>query len=151
MANTPPTTSVVLVADADAELRSRLRAALEAENLTVIEAADRENCLLMCTHFRPDLVLLSSNLADALELCQTLKTAPDPEHIRILVTLTTDDDGLMEQFFQQGVDDCLSKPLRFPLVLRHTKSLLQQQALERDVDFQREILSQMADAVSYTH
>src|SRR5450432_2130587 len=147
MVNSLQKTSLVLIADADAELRSTLRKALEAQNLTVIETVDSENCLANCRRLRPDLLLLSSNLPGALDLCETLKTTRELQHTRILAVLTSDDDVLLDRFFEAGVDDCIVMPLRLLLLTRRTQRLLQHHFLRDEVEFQRDILSQMADAV----
>ena len=147
MGNTSQKASVVLIADHDAKIHLLLREAFEADSLTVIEATDSESCLLTCKHLRPDLVLISSDFTDALGLCQTIKTSPELHHIRILVRLVSDDESLMERFFATSADDCLLPPLHMSLMLKRAKTLLLEHALRSEVDFQREILSQMADAV----
>ena len=53
----------------------------------------------------------------------------------------------IDTFFESGVDDCLNRHPCISLTLRRAQSLLREKSLHREVDFQREILSQMADAV----
>jgi PAS domain S-box-containing protein len=147
MENTSQKASVVLIADHDGARRRLLREAFEAGDLTVIEAPDSESCLLTCKHLRPDLVLLSGDFAGALDISQVIKTSSELQHIRILVQLISDDDKQMNAFFENGVDDCLLPPPRLALTLRRAQALLKEKSLRSEVDFQREILSQMADAV----
>ena len=148
----PQTTSVVLLADRDAERRSFLRSLLQGvdhavrdarDTWTVIEVTDSESCLLTCRHLRPNLLILQQDFPDAASICQVLKTTPELQHIRIL--LAVNDELASERF--DRVDDYICLPLRESFVLRRVKALLRQQSLEQAVAFQQEILSQMADAV----
>ncbi len=147
MENTSQKASVVLIADHDDTRRRLLREAFEAGELTVIEAADSESCLLTCKHLRPDLLLLAGDFSDALTISKTIKHNPELQVIRILVQLVINGDDQMDAFFDAGVDDCLRSPPRMTLTLRRAQALLREKSLRSEVDFQREILSQMADAV----
>ena len=147
MVSTPQKTALVLIADDNDAMRAQLRAVFEAENLTVIEATDSESCLLTCRHLRPDLVLLSAALTDAFVICEHLKTTHELQHIQILMLLDAENDAVLDQLTQAQVDEYIVKPLHLPTLLRRTYTLLQQQMLAADVNFQSEILSQMADAV----
>src|SRR5579871_2915923 len=146
MVNTSHMMSVVLIGADDSEMRSFLRGVWQAdssEGLTVIEAEDSESCFLTCQYLRPNLILLSNHFPDALHLCESLKSDQELRSIRIL--LICEDEAVFEQF--SVADDYLIKPIRETLLLRRTNTLLREQALEEEVGFQREILSQMGDAV----
>ena len=143
--NTVHTTPVVLIADDNVDRRLSLRQALEAENLTVTEAADVKACLKSCRNDTPELLVLSSALPGADDLWHTLKTEPQYQHLNSLVILTTTDVPTLTQFCE--ADDCVLESLPIPLIARRAGALVQQHALEQVVDFQRTILSQMADAV----
>ncbi len=147
MESTSQKASVVLIADHDGARRRLLREAFESDDLTVIEAPDSESCLLTCKHLRPDLLLLSGDFPDALGLSQTIKNSAELQHIRILAQVVSGDDDRIDAFFEIGVDDCLLPPLRLSLLRRRVQALLREKSLRAEVDFQREILSQMADAV----
>ncbi len=138
--------SVVLIATDEPQIRSFLRTALQADtiqDLTVLEVDDSESCFLTCKHLRPNLILLSSGFPDAHLLCENLKADPELRHIRIL--MIGENEGVIEQF--AAADDYVTKPIRETVLLRRTNMLLREQALEEEVGFQREILSQMGDAV----
>lgn len=145
MATTPQKTSVVLLADADAERHAVLKEAFEADALTVIEAGDSENCLLACTHFRPDLLILAGEFPDALAITRQVKAAPEPSRTLILVILQRDQD--FAPFAQAGADDWVTDAAAHELLLRRAHQLIRQQQMQQQISFQREILTQMADAV----
>ncbi|MFN8447428.1 MAG: PAS domain S-box protein [Anaerolineae bacterium] len=123
----------------------RLRQALEIEQLTVLEATDVESCLENCEQHDPDLVILSSALPRVADLWQTFKTDPQFQHLLTLVILVTADAETLTQFCE--ADDCVIEALPIPLIVRRAGALLRRQALEEELEFQRTILSQMADAV----
>lgn len=137
--------SVIVIADEDAGLRARLKEELEAAELTVFEAESSAACLSLCHELRPALVLLSASLDDAADVCATLKETPELKRTRVLMTLSEDDR--LDEFMQAEVDDCLMKSLQPALILRRIQNALRQQALEDQVEFQSQILSQMADSV----
>lgn len=143
--NTVHKPPVVVIADDNVDKRRSLRQALEAASLTVVEAADAESCRASCQQNRPELLILSSELAGALDLCVTLKTEPDLRHMIILAILPTDDETAIGQFLQANV--CVSEALPIAMIVHRACDLLHQRTLEDEVEFQRTILSQMADAV----
>ena len=147
MVSTAQKTALVLIADDNDAMRAHLRAVFEAENLTVIEATDSESCLLTCRHLRPDLLLLSATLTDAFVICEHLKTTHELRHIQILMLLDTESDAVLDHLTQARVDEYVVKPLHLPTLLRRVHTLLEQQTLAADVNFQSEILAQMADSV----
>lgn len=143
--NTVHAAPVVVIADDNADRRRLLRAALEAEHLTAIEAADAETCLKSCETENPELLLLVSGLPGAADLWTILKTQPRFKHLHSLVILTTDDIPTLTAFCE--ADDCVLDALPIPLMARRACALIRLYQLEQDVEFQRAILSQMADAV----
>lgn len=147
MVDTVQITSVIVVADEDAASRARFKALLAEADLTVIEAEDSAACLTLCRELPPALVLLSGGLSHALELCSTLKALPELKRTRVLVAVPEDADAAIAGFLEADADDCLVEPLQPALIQRRIQSILRQQALEDKVEFQDEILAQMADSV----
>ncbi len=145
MVTTPQKTSIVLLADEDAERLALLQATFEAEALTVITAADGESCLVSCTYLRPDLLILSSEFPDALSICREIKASADLR--RILVLVAAPSEPAAEALIQAGADDWVAGLGAHELLLRRARRLLQQQAMQNLINFQSEILTQMADAV----
>ncbi len=147
MLTTPQKTSVVLLADDDMVRRAALKTAFEADALTVIEAADSEGCLLTCAHLHPDLLFLSSTFSDAFHICTHLKAMRETRHIAILLAFAADDRDLIDAYLQAPIDDWSDRPTNVGLLLRRARRLLEQQSMQTTLHFQREILTQMADAV----
>jgi PAS domain S-box-containing protein len=147
MAITAQKTPVVLVADEDARIRARLKTAFETENHTVIEAPESESCWLACTHFHPDLLILTSTFSGALEICGRVKSSLETRHIAILLALADENDTEIEPFFQANIDDWVGLSSSPALLVHRARRMLNQQSLQKVVNFQGEILTQMADAV----
>ncbi|MCC6802506.1 MAG: PAS domain S-box protein [Anaerolineae bacterium] len=143
--NTVHATPVVLIADDNADRRRLLRAALEAKQLAAVEAADAQACLKSCEAENPELLLLSSGMPGAVDLWTTLKTQLRFQHLHSLVILTTNDVPTLTAFCE--ADDCVLDSLPIPLMAQRAYALIRQYKLEQGVEFQRAILSQMADAV----
>ncbi|MEP7291149.1 MAG: PAS domain S-box protein, partial [Chloroflexota bacterium] len=147
MADIVDGSALVVIADEDAGLRTAFKSALEAQGLTVLEAADSQNCRALCHQHSPKLVILAADFPDALGICRTLKTTPEHQHIAILVTLTSVKAAGSAAFFAAGADEWMVKPLPEALLVRRVQAMLRQQFLEDEVEFQSSILSQMADSV----
>ncbi len=142
-ANVQQTASVVLIAEDDAGMRAFLKEIVEADNLAAVEVVNREGCLLACQQHESRILILSEHFPGARDLCRDLRSLPKPSNVQILVVYESQDHADAETFG----DDYLVKPLRAPTLLHRIYALLRQQALEQEIDFQGEILSQLADAV----
>ncbi len=138
---------LVLVAADDDTIRTRLKAALEADSLTIIEVTESESCRLTCLHLRPDVVLLSQCLTNSFEICRTLKTTAELRHIRVIMILCDATDETYASLEQAQADEHVTLPLRMAVVLQRVRGLLHSQELEAGAEFQREIMAQLADAV----
>lgn len=143
--NTVHTTPVVVIADDNTDRRVTLRHALEAESLAVVEVASAKTCLKNFAKSVPDLLVVSSALPGVQDLWQTLKSEPKYQHVNSLVILTSTDVPTLTRFCD--ANDCVLEALPIQLIARRACDLVRSRALEQEVEIQRAILSQMADAV----
>ena len=137
----------LLAAATDAAVLSQLKAALEAEKVLVYEAADGDSCQQAFARVQPDLLLIDGAMAGAVEICRSVKAAPDLAHVRVILILKAESDGELAVFEQAEADEYITLPLRMPVLMRRVKALLHEQELEADSEFRSAIMSQMGDAV----
>lgn len=113
----------VLVVDDDPKIVQLLRAYLEREGFTVLEAADGPDGLRLAREKRPDLVLLDRMLPglDGLEVCRQLRAEwPVP-----IIMLTARDEELDKLLgLEMGADDYITKPFSPREVVARVRAVL---------------------------
>src|SRR5437764_2225161 len=110
----------ILVVDDDPVVCSLMRATLERDGFTVIEAGDGvEGCRLYNEH-RPDLLLVDVVMPrmDGYELCRELRSRPESAYVPIVVSTSLDDLPSIARAYDAGATDFIPKPVNW-LVLNH--------------------------------
>jgi len=113
-------TASILVVDDDPVVRSLMRATLERDGFTVIEARDGvEACRLYGEH-HPDLLLVDLVMPhmDGFELCRVLRGRAESAYVPIVVATSLDDVPSIARAYDAGATDFIPKPLNW-LVLNH--------------------------------
>jgi signal transduction histidine kinase len=115
-----PRRQSLLVVDDDEIVRSLMRATLEQDGFTVIEAEDGEAAFRLCTTALPDLVIADVVMPrmDGFQLCRELRQRPGSVHLPILMATGLDDAPSIERAYECGATDFISKPISW-LVLSH--------------------------------
>ncbi|MFW2372968.1 MAG: response regulator [Gammaproteobacteria bacterium] len=113
--STPP---LVIVADDDPSVRLMLHHILEKEHFEVIEAENGQEAINICIKLNPSIVLLDAVMPElsGFVACKLIKEQ-HPEMPVIIIT-SLDDDFSVEQAFQAGADDYITKPINWS-VLKH--------------------------------
>lgn len=115
----------ILVVDDEQSIRKFLRISLTASGHSVSEAQNAEECLALCQHETPDLILLDLTLPDmdGQEIITTLREH-SPVQIIVLSARSTEADKV--EAMDRGADDYLVKPFsvgelmaRVRVALRH--------------------------------
>src|ERR1700736_2110416 len=110
----------ILVVDDDPIVCSLMRATLERDGFTVIEARDGvEACRLYEDH-HPDLLLVDLVMPhmDGFELCRVLRGRAESAYVPIVVATSLDDVPSIARAYDAGATDFIPKPLNW-LVLNH--------------------------------
>jgi signal transduction histidine kinase len=113
-------TASILIVDDDPVICSLMRATLENDGFSVIEAADGvEGCRMYQEH-RPDLLLVDVVMPrmDGYELCRELRSNPQSAYVPIVVVTSLDDLPSIARAYDAGATDFVPKPLNW-LVLNH--------------------------------
>jgi signal transduction histidine kinase len=119
-ASAAPPTASILVVDDDPIVSSLMRATLENDGFSVIEAADGvEGCRLYEEH-RPDLLLVDVLMPrmDGYGLCRELRSRAHSAYVPIVVATSLDDIPSITRAYDAGATDFIPKPLNW-LVLNH--------------------------------
>lgn len=114
------TPGTILVVDDDPIVCALMRATLEGDGFTVIEAGDGvEGCRLYAEH-RPDLMLVDVVMPrmDGYQLCRELRGCPESAYVPIVVSTSLDDLPSIARAYDAGATDFIPKPVNW-LVLNH--------------------------------
>jgi CheY-like chemotaxis protein len=145
--NSSPQMPLILIADDDSSIRSLLMLALEEENYRVEEAINGKDCLAKYPRLQPDLVLLDAVMPemDGFACCQHLRTLPEGQQIPILMITFLDDRASIDQAFQAGATDYITKPIHWSVLRQRVRYLLASaQRLRQGEITQAKLLEQQA-------
>jgi two-component system response regulator MprA len=122
--------ATVGVCEDDADLRSVLARALEAEDLTVRSAATGHEAVQLFTQSPPDAIVLDIGLpdADGRDVCQALRAHGVGAPVLFLTARETLADRLSG--FHAGGDDYLTKPFAIAELIVRVQALLRRNVVE---------------------
>jgi predicted signal transduction protein with EAL and GGDEF domain len=124
--NTPRHKAKILVSDDDLNVRLLTRQCLEAEGMTVVEAANGPEALDMFVRERPDLVFLDVEMPgmSGLEVCKRIRQMPQGESIPIMIVTGSDDRKSIDQGYDAGATQYKTKPVNWGLLGRDVHYML---------------------------
>ncbi len=116
----------ILVADDDLNVRLLTRQCLEAEGMSVVEAANGPEAIDVFVRERPDLVFLDVEMPgmSGLEVCQRIRQMPQGESIPIMIVTGSDDRQSIDQGFEAGATQYKTKPVNWTLLGRDVQYML---------------------------
>ncbi|MGH6882637.1 MAG: response regulator, partial [Hypericibacter sp.] len=117
---------LILVVDDDDIIRSMMRAELEEEGFTVIEATDGEAAYRLCAESKPDLLVVDVIMPgmDGFELCRVLRNENATTYVPILMATGLDDVASIETAYEAGATDFISKPLTWVILTHRIRYML---------------------------
>jgi DNA-binding response OmpR family regulator len=103
--------TILVVDDSPSHLKLML-AALEQRGYNILTAEDGERALELAERHKPDVILLDIILPkkNGFQVCRQLKTAPETQHIRIVMVSSKSQDIDRYWGLKQGADAYLGKP-----------------------------------------
>ncbi len=119
-------TPLILIVDDDRTMRSLLNLAMEEEGYRVVQAENGEQCLSEYEHFQPDLMLLDAVMPDidGFICCQKIRSLPGGDRIPILMITVLDAPESVEQAFNVGATDYITKPIHWSVLSQRVRRLL---------------------------
>lgn len=125
----------VLIADADAGLRTELSSALMEEGLKVDVAIGGQSALVIMEEEKPDLLVVDAEMANVSEmelLNRVRKSHPDVDVVLLARKATLAE---IRKALQFGVSDFIHKPIRDPsMSARRIRRVLEQKRQEKAMD-----------------
>ena len=109
----PTTTPKVMVVDDDLDWLRAVPQLLQPWGLKITTLADPHQFWHVLQSVRPDALVLDIQMPEinGLELCQVLRSAPQWQHLPILVLSASRDLISQQEAFKVGADDYLCKPM----------------------------------------
>lgn len=120
------TKAKILVSDDDLNVRLLTRQCLEAEGMSVVEAANGPETLDVFVRERPDLVFLDVEMPgmSGLEVCKRIRQMPQGESIPIMIVTGSNDRQSIDQGFEAGATQYKTKPVNWSLLGRDVQYML---------------------------
>lgn len=142
----PSPFAIVLIVDDDAFMRSMLTRYLEREGYQVVEASNGQEALEKYFQYQPDLVLLDALMPvmDGFEVCHRLQERVDHPTTPILMITGLEDQDSIDQAFEMGVVDYITKPIRWAVLRQRVRRLIQQYRLELQLRQMNQQLQRLA-------
>jgi DNA-binding response OmpR family regulator len=102
----------VLVADDDRDVLNLVRFRLERDGLRVLTASDGAEALELARSERPQVCVLDVMMPKlgGLELVKRLREDPATQGVRIILLTARSADGQVDEGFELGADDYVTKP-----------------------------------------
>src|SRR2546425_6092066 len=144
---------VVLIADDDVTMRLLIRETLEQAGFTVAETEDGVQALSAFVRVRPDIVLLNVLMPkmDGFTTCATLRTLPGGAHTPVLMVTGLDDMESINQAYEAGATDFITKPLNWTVLGHRVRYLLRTsravEALRKSEAKNRALLQTVPDLI----
>ncbi|MEZ2303868.1 MAG: adenylate/guanylate cyclase domain-containing protein [Microcoleus sp.] len=131
----PQTTPQILIVDDEETQQLFTRKILQKEGYLVLEASNGVECLEICQANCPDIVLLDAMMPvmDGFTCCAQLKANPKTQKIPVLMTTALDDKESVNQAFEVGATDYVTKPIHWPVLIQRVRRLIQQSQLYRQL------------------
>jgi two-component system, chemotaxis family, chemotaxis protein CheY len=114
-----------MLVDDSSVIRKVAKRILAGPDLTVVEAANGSEALVICTHDMPDIIVVDGALPDmsALEFIPRVRAIEAPMKPQIAVCLTEVDIGAIMRAKRAGAQGYLLKPFNRPQLLERFRSL----------------------------
>ena len=127
-------TPSILIVEDSASQRLVVRSMLESAGYQVIEAEDGLQAITVLKERLPDLVIMDVFLPemDGFATCTKIKALPEGKNIPILMVTEFNDEKIVEQAFEAGADDFISKPIQWPVMRVRLRNMFKARKAERN-------------------
>jgi diguanylate cyclase (GGDEF)-like protein len=148
----PKTSFLVLIVDDDVFMRTQIRRLLEKEHYQVIEASNGKEGLDACRRLSPDIVLLDAVMPqmDGFECCANLQTFFNTARVPVLMITGLEDQQSVDQAFEVGAVDYVTKPIHWAVLRQRVRRLIQQAQLHQQLEAANRVFHQLAIVDSLT-
>lgn len=118
--------ALILIVDDDKFMRLQLSGAMEQAGYRVAQASNGEEAIAAYNRLKPDLVLLAALMPgmDGFSCCRELQKLPGGDRTPILMIAALEDEESVEQAFEAGATDYITKPIHWALLRQRVRRLL---------------------------
>ena len=129
----------LLIVDDDLSTRMLLRSVLGKQGYRVVEAGDGAAALDAFRNRRPALVLLDVMMPvmDGYTACREMRQLDPESGVPILMLTGADDMSAIEQAFDSGATDFITKPINWPLLTQRVRYALRASDMTRELRHNR--------------
>ncbi len=130
-----PTPNLVLTIDDDPMIRRMVRALLEPEGFTVIEAENGAQGLEMAYRYRPALILLDIRMPvlDGYQTLAALRSKIEFSNIAVIMLTAESEEENELKALEMGADDFIRKPFRPQKLMARIKAVLRRAQMEHKI------------------
>lgn len=140
----------ILVVDDDDAIRFLASETLSDAGFQVIEARNGAEALSMFQQHQPNMVLLDLIMPeiDGYKVCRRIRTLPgDNEQVPIMIMTGLNDEDSINQAFEMGATDFITKPLNHLILVQRTRYMLRTHRIIQTVE-QRENRLENAERIA---
>ena len=126
---------------------------LQKAGYQVIEATNGLEGLALYQEASPAIVLLDAKMPgmDGFECCRRIRQFPSGEHIPILMVTGLDDQTSVNNAFEAGATDYITKPVQMPVLVGRMRHLMQsiqaEQALRENEEKYRSLITSLQEII----
>ncbi len=141
---------LVLIVDDDRSMRTLLNLAMTEEGYDAVEAKNGEQCLGEYQLHKPDAVLLDAVMPDmdGFTCCEKIRQLPEGELIPILMITVLVDQTSIDQAFNCGATDYITKPIHWAVLSQRMRRLLATNQVLREVQKVKQKLHQQQSMIN---
>lgn len=122
----PSSGPLALIADDDGTVRAIMREVLEQAGFRVEEASNGQTALAKFESLRPDVVLLDVEMphVDGFTVCERIRAGEQLRDTPVFIITGRDDPQSIEQAYNAGATDFISKPIAWPLLAHRVRFVM---------------------------
>ncbi len=141
---------LILITDDDRSMRTLLNLAMTEEGYDVVEAKNGAQCLGEYQLCQPDAILLDAVMPDldGFTCCEKIRQLPGGKLIPILMITVLDDQKSIDQAFNCGATDYITKPIHWAVLSQRIRRLLATNQVLREVQAVKQKLHQQQSMIN---
>ena len=122
----PVSEALILVVDDDPAMRLLMREALEQAKLHVIEAENGNEAVAQFQQHLPDLLLMDVKMPqlNGYDACRQIRLSEQGQETPVIMVTGLEDDESIEQAYQAGATDFITKPVIWSILSHRVRYLL---------------------------
>ncbi len=144
---------LILIVDDEPLNRFLVAEALAADQYQIVEADSGEAALAYMSEHQVDLILLDLDMPGmgGLAACRAIRALPDGELVPIAMVTGLDDSASIEQAFDSGATDFLTKPVNWTLMRQRVRFMLRLGSVTHDLQRNERALEQAQEIAQMGH